>query len=179
MESFPDFTRFNLGSLMNRVAGFVHSELMLDDGEARLRDRGAFVETAALSADVRVDVPVVESSRQFARLTPPFGCSQFPARRDYIFTRRGCSVLRGACPYSLRIVVEPSAGLAARLLIAQSPRFSNHRACRSRLRCGAQGFRVFQQFSEGLATSTTVSLVATVQALLCAVFCVTKLPHLR
>jgi hypothetical protein len=32
---------------------------MLNDREARLRDRGAFIKTTALSADVRINVPVV------------------------------------------------------------------------------------------------------------------------
>src|SRR5260370_4537752 len=45
--------------LMNRIAGFENSELMLDDGEAGLRHRRLFVKTASLGTDVAIDVPVV------------------------------------------------------------------------------------------------------------------------
>jgi hypothetical protein len=43
---------------MNRIAGLEHSQLMLKDREACLGNRGAFIEPAALRAEVRVDVPI-------------------------------------------------------------------------------------------------------------------------
>ena len=46
---------------MNRIAGLIHRELVLQDGEGGLRKRRAFVEAPALSADVAVDVPVDDS----------------------------------------------------------------------------------------------------------------------
>lgn len=47
------------GSLeVNRVAGFVHGKLMLDDSETGLWHGGALIQTPALRADVRINVPV-------------------------------------------------------------------------------------------------------------------------
>jgi hypothetical protein len=43
---------------MNRIAGFVHSQLMLDQRKPGLRDRRRLVESTALSADVAVDLSV-------------------------------------------------------------------------------------------------------------------------
>jgi len=47
-----------LAGVGNRIAGFIHSKLVLLDREACLGHWGVFIETAALRADVRIDVPV-------------------------------------------------------------------------------------------------------------------------
>lgn len=48
-----------------------------------------------------------------------------PCRSDYVIIRLGCAVLRDACPYSFRIVVEPSlTGSAASCLREVSLQFS-------------------------------------------------------
>ena len=49
--------------------------------------------------------------------------------------------------YGLRLVSEPSAVLAARLLITQSIHFSTCHACASALRCRGMALRDSQQFS--------------------------------
>jgi len=60
--------------------------------------------------------------------------------------REPCASAHLSVPVS-PVVVEPSAVLAARLLIAQSFNFLISHACRSRLRCWVKALRVFQQFA--------------------------------
>ncbi len=47
---------------MNRVSGFVHGKLVLDDREPGLRDRGAFIESAPLGAEIAVDHAVTSAA---------------------------------------------------------------------------------------------------------------------
>lgn len=44
---------------MNRVTGFVDSQLTLADGEPGLRDRRVLIETPALGGQISIHVPIV------------------------------------------------------------------------------------------------------------------------